>query len=510
MTPQPNLRPSVTWQELSSALGLRMQPSVHVQAAATKIRRAANDSMTLMQLKQTSCSDGERTAHLTRLIGTLLHNGYDWDQCIEECHQWNAINKPPLDDEKVESTFYSILATDQRNNPERYQALSLAPLFDLAAGRIDKYLRTEPDPRKWLLKDFIPLGKVGAVIAPGGSSKSQFLLQLGVSVATGVPLANHWAVGEAGGVLMLCAEDDEEEIHRRIHKVCMQLVSTGNAASLEQAKERLYIFSTIGHDTLMTKRSTTGEVSSTEIVERIVLLAKGIPALRLIVIDPASRFRGGDENKNEDGTRFVQALEKLAELTGATILIAHHSNKSSYNADGGVDQGASRGASSLTDGIRWQLNLGPVSTAQIKAQGLTKDTAHGYVCATVTKSNYSAKGAPVILVRSDGGYLTAIKSRTCDELSAEREVRVLKQLSEIKAVTARVLEDKYGGIDGALKMSKQTLRTTLLNATSKGYISGGSRAKLVITEAGLKMLKSGSIAPGATVWIKSPPHAKSQ
>ncbi|MDZ7750011.1 MAG: AAA family ATPase [Halofilum sp. (in: g-proteobacteria)] len=51
-------------------------------------------------------------------------------------------------------------------------------------------------------------------------------------------------------------------------------------------------------------------------------VARDIPDLRLIVLDSVSRFRGGEENSNDDATRFVEAVESLREQTGAAIFSA--------------------------------------------------------------------------------------------------------------------------------------------------------------------------------------------
>ena len=288
-----NLTPAtVTWEQLQQQLGLSTQTAKPTKRQGTTVPTSMPGA-TLEQLMQKSCKDGERTVHLTQLIGSLLASQFDLDETIEHCHRWNNGNQPPLEDDKVVSTCESIHAIDQRNHPERYpNALKDVPLYDLQKGRIDRYLSTPPPLRRWLLKDLVVLGKVGAVIAPGGSSKSQWMLQLAVSVATGIPLAEHWEVGETGGVIVLFAEDDEDEIHRRLHRIQNHLTMAGHRAALTPLAERLFIFSTIGTDTLLTKKGHTGEVSATVTVDRIAALARLVPDLRLIVIDPGSRSPG--------------------------------------------------------------------------------------------------------------------------------------------------------------------------------------------------------------------------
>lgn len=480
---------SVTWPMMVEKLGINVsQPAVASSATPAKLTAAPSPIQALMLR---SCGDGERTDHLTTLAGTLITSGFGLDECIDACRLWNKGNRPPLEGDKIVKTCTSIGLADQKNHPERYpNLLRHAPLFELQDGRIDRYLSTPPPLRRWLLKDLIVLGKVGAVVAPGGSSKSQWLLQLGVSVATGITLAGHWEVGEAGGVLVLFAEDDADEIHRRLHRVHAHLQRVGYGKELAALKDRLFMYSTIGIDTLLTKKQADGEVSSTIIIERIAALAEQIPDLRLIVIDPASRFRGGEENSNEDATRFVEALEKLAKQTGASIMIAHHTNKGSYgNTDAG--QGASRGASALTDGLRWQMNLGRPSDAQASALGISKEALNGVVAATVTKTNYSAFPPPVLLERGPDGYLSVISAGQAQKnVELQAILSVLQAIHDYgKPISARALEVEYAGAKASMKMSKDKLRAAIKLGLDRGFIDGGARKPLRMTELGGDMLR---------------------
>lgn len=481
---------AVSWEHIQEQLGLTIPNLQGGHSGATRQPAYGSDN-TLSQLMMRKCVDGERTNHLTKLIGVLVATGYGASEVLTRCHRWNSRNDQPLDDKKIVATCESIILSDQQNHPERYRHLQqVKPLFDLQAGRIDRYFSTTPSARRWVVNDLIVLGKSGSVVAPGGYSKSQWLLQLGVSVATGALLAGHWVMGETGGVLMLCAEDDEEEIHRRLHKIKSHFVESGQTAQLKGIEERLHIFSTIGTDTLLTKREVAGEVNATTVVERIALLASEIANLKLIVIDPASRFRGGEENSNEDATRFVEALEVLAKKTNATVLIAHHTNKGSSTNSIEPGQGASRGASALTDGLRLQINFHALSDQQLKQMNISRETKNRYVAVTVTKSNYSAFPEAVILERGDGGFLNAVSAvnslrRHEDELIG----RVLQVIAKHgKPISAREIEDRYGGLDTALNIPKAKTRSIIKLAVERGLLAGGNRKSLVLTAAGLSLV----------------------
>lgn len=505
----PNTPTPVSWEMIQKMLGLNLP--IHADQHRLRQVQARPTEATIAELMAVQCFDGERTPHLTTLVGKMLAARYDEAECIQQCLLWNSRNIEPLDVAKVIATCQSISAIDQKNHPERYaRLLPRKPLFELKSGRIDRYLATLPKARRWLLEKLLVLGKVGAIIAPGAHSKSQLMLQIGVGVATGIPVADHWEVGETGGVLVFFAEDDDDEIHRRIKRIQEHLQLAGHADKLTSLADRLYIFSTIGIDTLLTKRDTSGEVCATDVVGRIAELASQVPDLRLIVIDPASRFRGGEENSNEDATRFVEALETLAKATGATVLIAHHTNKGSYNADGDPGQGASRGASALTDGVRWQMNLNRPSNNQADAIGVNKDAIGRYVAATVTKTNYSAIPAPVFLERGEDGYLTAVTPAQARQRTEQAAiVRVLQVLQKSGALTARNLEDKYGGVSNVLKMPKQHVRDVVKLAVTRGFLSGGERQALRVTDSGAAIAKCfPEPAALATLGVKAPPRKK--
>jgi hypothetical protein len=483
-----------TWAEFESLLQLNM-PSTHQRkAAASSAMPSANlatdSSNGVADLMGVQCRDGERTKHALRLAGALVADGADLQTCVAHCNEWNSRNIDVLDADKIESICKSIFDADVRNHPERHSASSANdPLFDLNDGRIDRYLASAPPPRRWLLQDLIVIGKAGAVVAPGGFSKSQLLLQLSVTIVTGIDLAGYWSAGETGGVLVLCAEDDQEEIHRRIHTIKQRLQADGHGIALAVLPGSLFIFSTIGVDTLFTKAGPNGNVAQTTTLHRLVALAKQIENLKLIVVDPVSRFRGGEENSNEDATRFVEALETIAKLTGASVLAAHHASKASYGVE--ANQGASRGASALTDGLRWQMNLNPPTDKQAEGLGVTKAEMGKYVVATVTKSNYSAIPAPVILERQTGGYLQAVTaSQAQSAVHFSAVSRVLDLISKApKPMTARQLEVEYGGVSNAAGLAKQRLREILKFAAEKGWLIGGDRKSLALTAAGAEFLR---------------------
>jgi len=485
------------WEKIQRMLGLTAPPA---KAASKPARRSKADGHRVSagardhieDLVHTPCKDGERTAHLTKLIGVCLAYRLGEAESLAKCREWNAQNTEPLDDEKVVSTFDSLLKTDQRNHPDRYEETAAIPLgFRLEDGRIGRFLDHEPPPRRWLLKDVLVLGKTGIVVAPGGTSKSQLLLQLAVGVATGLPVADYWEIGEQGSVMVLSAEDDDDELHRRLWRIQDRLISTGAYRALPDLEKNLFVFSTVGKNTLLTNKPDYGETEQTHLVDEVIDLASQISDLKLIVLDPASRFRGGDENKNEDATRFVQAVERIASATGATVLIAHHANKWSSQGDSNSNQGASRGASALTDGVRWQMNLSRTTDAALRELGLPEGTQ--MVLASVAKTNYAAYPPNVYLERGPDGYLTAFTKPQLTAAAAESEIKKVLRIIDAevraeRAVSARTIETHFGGKKGTLNLAKHRIRELVKEMCDKSLLTAAGNGKLTLTEAGRLLL----------------------
>jgi len=106
----------------------------------------------------------------------------------------------------------------------------------------------------------------------------------------------------------------------------------------------------------MTEVPPYGGVRPTTRVDRLLLPVEQLGGPKLIAIDPASRFRGGNQDAADDATRLVEQVERIAQRTGATVLVAHHVNKAALQAQR-QSQVAIRGSSALADGVRWQMNL---------------------------------------------------------------------------------------------------------------------------------------------------------
>lgn len=178
-----------------------------------------------------------------------------------------------------------------------------------------------PTP-KWLVKEHLPCQSLGIVYGVSGSCKTFYSVDMGLSVASGLPFLGVYPVVQAG-VLYLTGEGNASIQHR----IKAWLRAHG-------LKEPEYpndcVFVPFQFDLL-----SAGELQPIEeIIKHDLCKQPG-----LIIVDTLARYFGiGDENKTQDMNRFIRNLDKLKEKTGATICVVHHA---------GWDDSRERGASAL-------------------------------------------------------------------------------------------------------------------------------------------------------------------
>jgi RecA-family ATPase len=215
----------------------------------------------------------------------------------------------------------------------------------------------------------------------------------------------------------------------------------------------------VGEDNLFT-RDDGKEVRKTGLVERLAKTVESLTDLRAIVADPAARFRGGEENAAEDTTRFVEALESLAKLTGAAVIVVHHVNKSSM-LGGDANQSASRGSSALSDGVRLQINLGHPNQDE---QALLGRLGPGkFLVVKITKTNYTAVGEPIYLSRDDEGRLFRVDIEEQKQSMDEAQIALIVATVREEATRKRQYSKSsfaaaYGGRENIFRLGQSALK----------------------------------------------------
>lgn len=256
-------------------------------------------------------------------------------------------------------------------------------------------------PLDFVLPGFLA-GTVGVLVAPGGTGKSFWALEMTTALACSV--AGGDVLGLApkhhGRVVYLAGEDPEPVLVHRINAMGRHIK---DSAARDAIAENLAVYP-LSHIDVMTPEGYT------ELVE----YADGA---RLVVLDTLSRIHTKNENDNGEMARLISTLEKVCAETKASILYLHHTNKGSAMSGNGDKQQAGRGASALVDNARWGAFLSGMTEDEAEVLVRNDDasmtplteTRKQYVRFGISKLNYSSPVDDVWYERRDGGVLIPVE-----------------------------------------------------------------------------------------------------
>ncbi|TAM44327.1 MAG: hypothetical protein EPN53_16755 [Acidobacteria bacterium] len=368
-----------------------------------------------------------------------------------------------------------------------------APAFGDAWRQADiGELTSPPRRRQWLLTlpetqgghGLLPRGKVGIMAAEGGTGKTTALVALAVSVITARPWLGLYQVPPTvtGRVLLLLAEEDSDDVHRRLWKIAEALRLTGSERTL--LAERLVVIPLAGRPVALTAVSGGGLVETplAAALRNRLMRDAGEDGFALIGLDPLSRFAGGDvEGSNEAATRYVEVLESLAAAPGhPTVLVSAHSSKVARRQG----QADVRGVTGLSDAARW--------VATLRRDGEEVRFA-------VAKSNYSLPCPPARLRWRDETLEVVSGAEILDAAAAARA-----------AAGAELDDDVRRVVDVLTREGAMTSRDTIAHAAGLRLARGRAAIDLAIArgmvaQVGTDRRRTYSLAPG-DVAHTSPPH----
>lgn len=226
---------------------------------------------------------------------------------------------------------------------------------------IDKYFVGSAPEQKFLIGDTMPLGVPVVFAAAGDSGKGMMTLDLAMKVASGASMQNAFGglVAEHGDAIILTAEDDKDEMHRRIARL-----DPLNYREHYDHKLRILPLPNLGGVFPIMQKFDNSYVMGDEF-SRIYDQMLELDNLRLVVIDPMASFVHADVNADPAaGAAFMGLLAQMATETGATVMVNHHMSKVDAKEPISTPEEARnkiRGTSAIVDGVRsafsvWQID----------------------------------------------------------------------------------------------------------------------------------------------------------
>jgi len=392
--------------------------------------------------------------------------------------KWLGLDKDRLSKESVTSIHQECWDNFIKDDPNNILQKNKNP-FELLSAR--SLLTAEPPEREWIFKRFLPKKIVAALIAAGGTGKSFMAIHMAVASASGGMFLDDFISEKPIKVVFISGEDDQNELNRRLRSA----IKTFSNSYKDLVKQNLSFIDFSSSFELFTNKLSYGETTITETPAKLIEMIQGKlgDEVGLIIIDPVSRFRGGEENSAPDTTRFVQTIQLLSEQLNSTVLLVHHVNKNARI--NGTGQNNARGSSALVDGVRLVMELNALSDKEMKDQFNITPGTKELLSLSVVKSNYGKKIMPITVEKTDDGSFVPFRQERGDY----RKIEVLKKIQE-KPSTKTEFRDKFGGVKKYFALSEKALVSLLDEMEEAGLIKIPLRGNMEITELGLASLSS--------------------
>jgi len=332
----------------------------------------------------------------------------------------------------------------------------------------------EAPARKWLIEDTIPEATVTVLAAAGDAGKGMISLQLALQVAcpysdilSPYPQSFGHNVMAKGTAIYFTAEDDRDEIHRRLEGIDVHGMRF-------HAKDKLIVvpLPNAGGPIPLVVSGRHGP-ESTMLYSEIRQQLLSIHDLKLVIFDPMSSFICADVDKdNAVGSFTMGLLASLATETGATVMMCHHVTKESIkNPIKTMSQARAmvRGASSLVDNSRstyvlWTAE--PMEARKICRKMNVAYAPNRVFFGGIVKSNGPADRNQKIFVRNDNGLLVAVDDMLASVQLSQLE---LDQLLIMDIAHAASIGHPFtqSGANGLIREQKHRLSDELKSLNEK-------------------------------------------
>lgn len=289
---------------------------------------------------------------------------------------------------------------DYGSAPPEAQEVPILPLPFIGAAS----LQDNPIPdRKWLVHNRIPMANVTLLNGDGAAGKTTIALQLAAAVDRGTDWLGG-VIDHPGPVLFMSAEEDHEEIHRRLSAL------TGHYAIELRDLASLQLLCIPGQDATLCSFGRDGIARPTLLYQRLERDACEM-APTLIVLEAAADLYPGNENDRAQVRQFIGLLRRVAIKTGAAILLLAHPSLTGLNSGTGTS-----GSTAWNNSVRSRLYF----TSAKPRDGDEPDADVREL--RVMKSNYGPAGETVRLRWQRGVFVPEGSGSNLHQVVAEATI----------------------------------------------------------------------------------------
>ena len=297
---------------------------------------------------------------------------------------------------------------DQYNNMMHSEPSDFEDLFMSAAF----YEGKEVVPMDWLIGTMIPANTVTLLSGDGGTGKSLLALNLAISVATGGLLPWLGFKPQKGPALYVGAEDDENEMHRRINN----MIWNRPDISFSDLKD-LHIASLAARDALLSVVDARSNILTPSPLFKQIRDKIDAERPRLVVFDTLADLFPGNENDRAQARQFIGQLRKLSVDFSTTIILLSHPSLSGMASGSGTS-----GNTAWNNSVRSRLFM-----QRINEEGYEPDKTARKL--TVMKSNYGECGFEIHMNYVEGYFEPEKTADSLDRSSMDAKAeRIYLQL----------------------------------------------------------------------------------
>lgn len=396
-------------------------------------------------------------------------------------------------------TIRSIMARAKRNGYRPTATEFENSLW--VTGRISDYLHGEPPAINWVCEPCIPAGKVAVLAAAGGTGKSFLSVVLAMHMAIGEEFGPFKPTGKPVRTLIIAAEEDKDDIARRVSAICKALAFTPE--QLKLIDDNVTVVAARGMDWRMLQYDDARNVQETSRVDYIIEQARECGA-QFVVLDPLAKFNGANENDNGEMAHLMAVLDRIAVRTGAAVLVIHHTKKTDNDRE--TTQASVRGASAIVDNARAAIVLTRMSKAQAPLYNIQPDDAGRFVVCTFAKNNYGpytkdsffrigTGGVPAHAPEITQAHSSSAKAVKDQERKFDAEHFKRLIVDELKANGGELSQRKLSVATG---MNRNKIKDFLEDLAEDGYVKQaglvGTNSRWMLTALGKKATRNDDVS----------------
>ena len=207
---------------------------------------------------------------------------------------------------------------------------------------------------------------------------------------------------EPGAALVVCCEDDSNELWRRL-----DLIAQHYSATFTEFKD-MHLMALAGGETLMAVPDRNGLIQTTKLFARIRAAACDIRP-KLIVLDNAADIFGGNENDRAQVRQFIGILRGMAITAGAGVLLTSHPSLTGISTGTGLS-----GSTAWNASVRSRLYFKRAITEK------DEEPDPDLRVLEVMKSNYGPVGETINLRWKNGLFVPVGGVSNLEKLAAEQ------------------------------------------------------------------------------------------